>query len=82
MATDSSATATHTSSIPPGLLVGDFETCWSVLTKDLQWARHFESVKEALAYLSGPLHGLTIQQHAAVVTGLMRIDAKRSNDSE
>ena len=82
MATDSSATATHTSSIPPGLLVGDFETCWSVLTKDLQWARHFESVKEALAYLSGPLHGLTIQQHAAVVTGLMRIDAKRSSDSE
>jgi hypothetical protein len=78
MATDSSATATHTSSIPPGLLAGDFETCWDVLTKDLQCARHFETVKEALAFLSGPTHGLTIQQHAAVVTALMRIDAKRS----
>lgn len=76
MATDSSASATHTSSIPPGLLAGDFETCWGVLTKDLQCALHFETVKKALAYLNGPMHGLTIQQHAAVVTGLLRIEAR------
>jgi hypothetical protein len=81
MATDSSAGATHTSSIPPGLLVGDFATCWSVLTKDLQCAHYFGTVEQARAYFDAPKHGLTIQQHAAVVSGLIRIEAKRVADS-
>ncbi len=81
MAIDSSAGATHTSSIPPGLLAGDFESCWSVLTKDLQCAHYFGTVQQALEYFDVPKNGLTIQQHAAVVSGLMRIEAKRATDS-
>jgi hypothetical protein len=82
LATDTSATAIHTSSIPPGLLAGDFETCWRVLAKDLQFAWRFAAVHEALEFLNGPSHGLTIQQHAAVVSALVRIAAKRVGDSE
>jgi hypothetical protein len=80
MATDSSAGATHTSSIPPGLLAGDFATCWAVLTKDLQFADYFATVEAALDYFDGPKNGLTIQQHAAIVSGLRRIEAKRVSD--
>ena len=81
MAMDSSAAATHTSSIPPGLLLpGDFATCWAVLTKDLQCAHRFDTVEAALAYFDVPKNGLTIQQHAAVISGLRRIEAKRVRD--
>jgi hypothetical protein len=81
MATDSTAAATHTSSIPPGLLAGDFEACWSALTKDMQFAHHFATVKEALAFFRGPSHGLTIQQLATVITGLQRLTGERRSGS-
>jgi hypothetical protein len=73
MATDASATSTHTSSIPPGLLGGEFDTAWAVLTKDLHSAQHFENVDEALTHYKALKDGLTLPQHALVMTALQRI---------
>jgi hypothetical protein len=73
MAADASAVTTHTSSIPPGLLAGDFETAWGVLTKDLRSAEAFDGVDDASAYYQKFPDGLSIQLHTHIMTALRRI---------
>ena len=77
MAADVSAATTHTSSIPPGMLAGDFETAWGVLTKDLRSAQMFDHIDEAIAHYQRFPEGLTIQVNAHIMTALRRI--KNSN---
>ena len=73
MAADASAMATHTSSIPPGLMAGDFETAWGVLTKDLRSAEAFETVDDAIAHYQAFPEGLSIQLNTHILTALRRI---------
>ena len=73
MAADVSAATTHTSSIPPGLLAGDFETAWGVLTKDLRSAEMFNHIDEAIAHYRLFPEGLTIQINSHIMTALRRI---------
>lgn len=73
MAADVSAASTHTSSIPPGLLAGDFETAWCILTKDLHSAEMFDHVDDAIAHYQRFPDGLTIQLSAHIMTALRRI---------
>jgi hypothetical protein len=63
----------HTQSIPPGAPGGAFETAWAILTKDLQSAKHFENLEEARTYYADVRDGLTLQQHALILTGLTRL---------
>jgi hypothetical protein len=44
-----------------------------VLTKDLHSAQHFENVDEALTHYKALKDGLTLPQHALVMTALQRI---------
>jgi hypothetical protein len=73
MAADVSAATTHTSSIPPGMLAGDFETAWGILTKDLRSAEKFDHIDEALAHYQRFPDELTIQLNAHIMTALRRI---------
>lgn len=73
MAADASATTTHTSSIPPGMLAGDFETAWGVLTKDLRSAEIFDDIDEAIVHYQRFPDGLSIQLNAHIMTALQRI---------
>jgi hypothetical protein len=73
MAADVSAATTHTSSIPPGMLAGDFETAWGVLTKDLRSAEMFDHIDDAIAHYRRFPDGLTIQLNAHIMTALHRI---------
>jgi hypothetical protein len=73
MAADVSAATTHTSSIPPGLLAGDFETAWGVLTKDLRSAERFDHIDDAIAHYQRFPECLTIQLNAHIMTALRRI---------
>jgi hypothetical protein len=73
MAADVSAATTHTSSIPPGMLAGDFETSWGVLTKDLRSAERFDHIDQAIAHYQRFPKGLTIQVNAHIMTALRRI---------
>jgi hypothetical protein len=73
MAADASALTTHTSSIPPGLLAGDFETAWGVLTKDLRSAEAFDSVDDAIAHYQAFPDGLSIPLNSHIMTALQRI---------
>ncbi len=73
MAADVSAATTHTSSIPPGMLGGDFETAWSVLTKDLRSAEKFDHIDAAIAHYQRFPAGLTILLNAHIMTALRRI---------
>jgi hypothetical protein len=73
MAADASAATTHSTSIPPGLLAGDFETAWGVLTKDLRTAGLFDDVDQAIEYYQGLPDGLTIQLSSHIITALRRI---------
>ena len=85
MAADVSAATTHTSSIPPGMLAGDFETAWGVLTKDLRSAEMFDHIDEAIAHYQRFPEGLTIQINAHIMTALRRIKSgtlERSNAAQ
>jgi len=85
MAADASAATTHTTSIPPGLLAGDFETAWGVLTKDLRSAAMFDDVDEAIEHYQGLPDGLTIQLISHIITALRRIKsgaAERRNATQ
>jgi len=73
MAADVSAATTHTSSIPPGMLAGDFETAWGVLTKDLRSAEKFDHIDAAIAHYQRFPDELTIQLNAHIMTALRRI---------
>jgi len=82
MAADVSAATTHTSSIPPGMLAGDFETAWGVLTKDLRSAEKFDHIDAAIAHYQRFPDELTIQLNAHIMTALRRIkngNAEHSN---
>lgn len=65
--------STHTQSVPPGTPDGAFETAWAILTKDLHSAKLFKDVDEARSYYANLPDGLTVQQHAAILTGLARL---------
>ncbi len=72
MAADAGATS-HTSSVPPGVLAGDFETAWGVLTKDLRCARRFDEVDDAIAHYRQFNDELTLQLQTLILTALGRL---------
>lgn len=74
LATEASATSTHTSSIPPGLMAGEFETSWAILTKDLRAARYFENASAALAHYRQTSDGISRGQHAQILSALGRLE--------
>jgi hypothetical protein len=71
---NSSDESTHTQSIPPGTPDGAFETAWAILTKDLHCAKLFKDIDEARSHYGDNPDGLTVQQHAAILTGLARLE--------
>lgn len=73
MANDASAESVHTQSIPPGTPSDAFETGWAILTKDLHSAKHFQNLDEARTYYADVRDGLTLQQHALILTNLRRL---------
>jgi hypothetical protein len=75
LATEASATSTHTSSIPPGVMAGEFETSWAILTKDLRAARYFENAFAALAHYRQTSDGISRGQHAQILSALGRLAA-------
>ena len=74
---DTSATGSYVASIPPGLAVGEFEGAWMAMTRDMIFARYFESLEVALKFLESPPPALTQHQFASVVDGLQRMATKR-----
>ena len=76
MVTDASSTTTHTSSIPPGLMAGEFKTAWAILTKDLRSAKHFDNARLALAYYRESSDGISVRQHAQILSALGRIETR------
>lgn len=73
MVNDASAESAHTQSIPPGTPSDAFETAWAILTKDLHSAKHFQNLDEARTYYADVRDGLTLQQHALILTNLRRL---------
>ena len=71
---NSSDESTHTQSTPPGTPDGAFETAWAILTKDLHSAMRFKNIDEARFHYRAIPDGLTVQQHAAILTGLARLE--------
>jgi hypothetical protein len=74
LATEASATSTHTSSIPPGLMAGEFETSWAILTKDLRAARYFDNASAALAHYRQTSGGISRGQHSQILSALGRLE--------
>ena len=73
MANDASDESVHTQSIPPGTPTDAFATAWAILTKDLHSAKHFQDLDEARTYYADVRDGLTLQQHALILTNLRRL---------
>jgi hypothetical protein len=79
MVQETSATGSYVATLPPGSVTNDFDSAWLRLTRDMQSAAHFETVREAIDAYRSDRGNLTMAQHSRILGSLLAIEDGRGN---
>lgn len=65
--------AAHTRTIPGNVAIQDFDTAWTILTRDMKLAYHFTDVDAARRHVAGE-RGLTLHERTILLSALDRLE--------
>jgi hypothetical protein len=63
---------------PPEVVVGEFEGAWSSMTRDLSFAKYFETLEQAWTAFDSRSLNVTHRDFTSVRDGLQKLSDKRA----